>query len=199
MINHFINELAARESTNKVFNPYQDSKVKNNLRAYIIYMMDHYKNGVLLVGEAPGHKGCKITGIPFTSGAVIESKKHTIFSEIGREIHLSKIETENTARIVWNYLEDKKSLPLFWNSFPFHPHPENIKNKNRQPNHDEINEGLIYLKKLVHIFNPRIIAGIGRSGTKCAQQAFADRTIDYIRHPSFGGKKDFLNGIKKII
>ncbi len=30
---------------------------------------------VLLIGEAPGYKGCKITGIPFTSGEVVAPKK----------------------------------------------------------------------------------------------------------------------------
>ena len=199
MINQFLCRLVSRESSDNVFNPYEDKAVANNLRAYLEYMLHNYKDGILLVGEAPGHKGCKITGVPFTSGEVIRSAKHKIFKDIGNKINLSKEEKETTAKIVWHYLEGKSTIPLFWNAFPFHPHPKNNRNKNRQPNTDEVKEGLTYLKNLIDIFTPRTIAGIGRFGTSCAQRACADKKVDYIRHPSYGGKNDFLDGIKKII
>lgn len=199
MINQFINNLASRESSVDMFNPYEDKNVANNLRAYLVYMLDNYKNGIMLVGEAPGHKGCKITGIPFTSGEVIRSDKHKIFKDIGKKINLSKEEKETTAKIVWDYLEGKSIIPLFWNAFPFHPHPEKNRNKNRQPNLGEVKEGLTYLKELIDIFKPRTIAGIGRFGTSCAQRAFTEKKVNYIRHPSYGGKNDFLDGIKKFI
>ena len=199
MINQFINDLASYNRLHDVFNPYKDPAVKNNLRAYLEYMVDNYKNGILLVGEAPGHKGCKITGIPFTSGSVIKSKKNKIFRDIGHHIILSVIESENTAKIVWNYLEGKKTLPLFWNSFPFHPHPKNNKNKNRPPSKDEVDKGISYLKQLANIFKPQRIAGIGRAGEASVKLAFGLQEDSYIRHPSYGGKSDFIKGMNKII
>jgi len=40
------------------------------------------KSKILIVGEAPGYKGCRITGIPFTSGACIRDRNIDIFVSI---------------------------------------------------------------------------------------------------------------------
>jgi len=198
-INQFVSKLSTYKGSGTVFNPYEDPKVANNLKAYLSYMLTNDGKDILLVGEAPGHRGCRITGIPFTSGTVINSKKHNIFKEIGKGIHLSKVESENTAKIVWEYLEGKDQFPLFWNSFPFHPHPENLADKNRKPTHDEIQEGIEYLVELKSVFPPKIIGGIGHLGVSCAKQVFPKKEVIYIRHPSYGGEKYFIEGMNKII
>jgi len=154
---------------------------------------------ILLVGEAPGHKGCKITGIPFTSGQVFERVNHPVLQALKDTLSLSKVEAENTATIVWNYLSHKDVSPLFWNSFPFHPYPEGKEHKNRPPNPEEIEEGVKYLEAIYNLFKPDAIAGIGHSGVKCAERAFPNIQIAYIRHPSFGGKAGFIEGMDKII
>ncbi len=198
-IEEFIEELRKQKNTDTVTNPYLEKKVAENLNKYIKAMMNIEGERILLVGEAPGHKGCKITGIPFTSGRIFENIDHPLLKNLKNDLYLSKIESENTATIVWKYLATKNNTPLFWNSYPFHPHPNNILDKNRTPNNDEINKGIYFLKAIKHIYKPTIIAGIGNSGVECAQRAFPDMKIDYIRHPSFGGKSDFIKGMDKII
>ena len=106
---------------------------------------------------------------------------------------------ENTAAIVWRYLSTRKTTPLFWNSFPFHPHPENSREKNRAPTSVEIDEGVVYLAALHRLYQPRVVAGIGKAGLKCAQRAFPDADIRYIRHPSYGGKREFSEGMDEIM
>ena len=86
-----------------------------------------------------------------------------------------------------------------WNSFPFHPHPEGEENKNRSPTDEEISFGIKFLRALNKMFSPEVIAGIGNAGVDCAQQAFPESEIRYIRHPSFGGKSDFIKGMDEII
>lgn len=154
---------------------------------------------VLLVGEAPGYKGCRMTGIPFTSGALIGKEQHQIFSEIGPHIHLDVIESENSASLVWQTLKGQTHYPLFWNAFPFHPHPKGNQNKNRAPNAKELVEGAGYLAELLEIFSPVTVAGIGRKGVGSVEKIRPGRKALYIRHPSYGGKKDFTKGMKNLL
>ena len=198
-IEEFIDELRKQKNTLTVSNPYLGDGVAENLLNYLKYMMAIKGKRILLVGEAPGHKGCKITGIPFTSGRVFERVNHPVLQALKDKLSLSKVEAEITATIVWNYLSRKGFSPLFWNSYPFHPYPEGNERKNRPPSPEEIEEGVKYLKAIYNLFKPNAIAGIGHLGVKCAKRAFPNIHITYIRHPSFGGKADFIEGMDKII
>lgn len=195
MLTEFINKLSERESTTTVFNPYSDPKVANNLKLYLQYLLEKQEDYILLIGEAPGYAGCKITGIPFTSGVTIINSQLDIFKSLKNEIYLSSIESEKTATIVWEYLETKNKLPIFWNSFPFHPHDFEHELSNREPNKAEIEEGKFYIEKIIEIFNPKKIAAIGRKGEITLNNILPNQSIEYIRHPSRGGKKEFLAGI----
>ena len=132
-IESFLQALQRKTPTPTVTNPYLDDGVINNLRLYLEYMLEHMSadagRRVLLVGEAPGYKGCRITGIPFSSVKVLMGTEHPLFHTIKPQLSISDdalrdMTSENTATIVWQYLVDKKTVPLFWNSFPFHPHPK---------------------------------------------------------------------------
>ena len=198
-IEDFVTELTKQKNTSTVSNPYLNQDIAENLRLYLGEMIKMTGKRVLLVGEAPGYKGCKITGIPFTSGNVFKRFDHPLLNEIGNQLRLATIESENTATIVWGYLSQKSDTPLFWNSFPFHPHPKDNENKNRAPTADEVEIGIDHLKRLHSIYKPELVAGIGGKGVECAQQAFPKEAIVYIRHPSFGGKAEFIDGMEKII
>lgn len=198
-LDEFIDELKNYKSTSTVTNPYLVEGVAANLKKYLEVMLPIKSKCVLLVGEAPGYKGCKITGIPFTSGKVFENVAHPVLLQLKNKLSLSRIESENTATIVWSYLATKVNTPLFWNSFPFHPHNTGNQKSNRGPNSDEIAYGVRFLHALHEIFKPERIAGIGKAGVECAKQAFPSIEIKYIRHPSFGGKSDFIKGMNEII
>ena len=198
-ISEFIQKLQSHDDTAIVSNPYLITSIANNLRVYLDSMLKQKGKRILLVGEAPGYKGCKITGIPFTSGDVFETIEHPFLKKIRKKITLKNIEKENTASIVWRYLATKEITPLFWNSYPYHPHPQDDKNKNRAPKAQEIEQGVVYLRGLKELFKPKVIAGIGNSGVKCAKLAFPEWEVFYIRHPSFGGKADFIKGMDKLL
>lgn len=199
-IERFVVELTVQENTPTVSNPYLHQDLADNLRLYLDAMMKMPGKRLLLVGEAPGYKGCKITGIPFTSGRVFERFDHPLLKALGGRLKLTEIEAENTATIVWEYLSRRGgATPLFWNSFPFHPYPEGNEKKNRAPTAAEVQAGIHYLRRLYSIFAPEVIAGIGAKGTECAASAFPGADVVYIRHPSFGGKQDFIRGMERII
>ena len=198
-IDQFINLLKQQKNSSVLFNPYLNPDLANNLRLYLDLMINTPDRRVLLVGEAPGYKGCKHTGIPFTSGGVFQEIKHPVIKQLKSKLVLEQIESENTASIVWRYLSNCSITPIFWNAFPFHPHPKNSPNQNRAPNQTEIKKGVNYLIQLQNIFKAAVVAGVGRSGTKGAKLAFPDLEVEYIRHPSHGGKTEFISGISKIL
>ena len=103
--------LSERNSSETVFNQYQDKDILNNLRLYFDYLTRNNPD-ILLIGEAPGCRGCKLTGIPFTSGAVVKNHPHKIFKEIGNKIKLHQVVSENTATILWDFLVSNRSVPI---------------------------------------------------------------------------------------
>jgi len=197
MLDSLLNELFQRESSEFVFNQYKDITILNNLKQYFLYLL-RYNPHILLIGEAPGYKGCKLTGIPFTSGNIIRNSEHKIFKEIGNGIVLHKIISENTATILWDFLYTNKIIPILWNAFPFHPHQNGILESNRKPNMTEIEEGKIFLKIVYDLFKPTKLCSLGRVGETILNELFPREKIIYIRHPSYGGEKDFIKGMQNL-
>lgn len=195
-IDDFLLSLSRPRNSGVLKNPYREPVLLENLRIYLDAMMRIDGRRVLLVGEALGFKGGKVTGIPFSSGAIYERFAHPLLQQIGPQLSIDIVESENTATIVWEYLSSAGHTPLFWNAFPFHPHPRGERSKNRAPTAAEVKRGVRYLKSLAAIYQPDVVAGIGGKGTVCARQAFSERDIVAIRHPSYGGKSEFIAGIE---
>jgi len=195
MLNKLLQSLRERPSSSVVFNQYRDENVLNNLKMYLHYLLKH-NNDILFVGEAPGYRGCRLTGIPFTSGAVIRTARHDIFKQIGDQIKLAHVDAEATASVVWEYFDTNRPIPILWNSFPFHPHAEGDQDSNRKPYRAEIEEGKHYLLMLCQIFKPKKLCSLGRVGHDVLSEIFPDNDVIYVRHPARGGKHRFLDGMK---
>jgi len=198
-VDKLIYELQQQPNSPTVTNPYLSLDIANNLHVYLNCMLKIEGKRILLVGEAPGYKGCRITGIPFASSGVFEHIDHPLLKKLKSQLRLSIIESENTATIVWEYLSRKNSTPLFWNAFPFHPYPKGNENGNRTPIRKEIETGERYLKLVHALYDPELVGGIGNNGFKCARKAFPDIDVVSIRHPSFGGKSEFIKGMDEIL
>lgn len=198
-ISNFTDSLRKRKQSSTVFNPYLDKNLANNLELYLRLIKSQKSVDVLLVGEAPGHLGCKLTGIPFTSGEAVMKIEHPILQKLRSRIHLDQVTSETTANIAWEFLSTKNSNPLFWNSFPFHPHPSGNLEVNRTPSNAEVSEGVKYLQEIYRIFKPGKVIGLGRKGERCAKIAFPELDIPYVRHPARGGKSHFMSGLDVIL
>lgn len=194
----FLAALQQQSDSETVTNPYRQPYCVDNLRHYL-KLMKKERPRLLLVGEAPGYRGCGITGIPFSSGKLFEQVDHPFLKKLKNSLVMPHIESENTAAIVWRFLKEYEVTPLFWNAYPFHPHPAGNREKNRAPNRKEIAQGVTYLQMIDRLFKPEVIAGVGRAGTACATQAFPEYEIRYVRHPSYGGKSDFIAGMERLI
>lgn len=198
-IDNLLKKLSSYPHSDTVANPYLEQFAVDNLRHYFEYMLNLGGRRVMLVGEAPGHKGCRITGIPFTSGRAFHEIQHLMLMSLKDKIQLPRIETESTATIVWNYLIGKSTTPLFWNSFPLHPHHKGNFASNRAPTDPEVEFGSEILRELYGIYKPEFIAGIGHKGVEALTHIFPGQVFTYIRHPSNGGKPQFIEGMNNVI
>ncbi len=195
----FLDKLVAFEHSETVYNLYKDENAVNNLREYLGLFLSDIGNVHMLVGEAPGYLGCRITGIPFTSSEQLENTEHPALLKIKHKLRFSSIQSENTANIMWKVLGGRNHIPLLWNSFPFHPYNKGNPKSNRAPNASEIKVGREFLEDLYEIFSPSKVASIGRKGQKALETAFPNSEVKYIRHPSYGGKSDFIVGMQNFI
>ena len=86
---------------------------------------------------------------------------------------------------------------MLWNAFPFHPHHRGKPKSNRKLDVSEIKESELYLKIIYDLFKLKKLCSLGRVGGSILRQLFPESMVSYIRHPSQGGKKDFIEGMKK--
>jgi len=194
-------QLFLTHSTEDLFNPYRDNDPlldlpngnqirKQNLLNYINSFPK--KPPVLVLGEAPGIKGCRFSGVPFTSEEQLCNKKLPF--EGLQSSNKTVPYSENTATIFWKVMLPYYHKIFVWNCVPFHPHKKRQNKTNRKPTQKEITTFLPLLKEIISLLQPQFILAIGRNA-EFALQAIEISPL-YIRHPSHGGAKIFEEKIK---
>lgn len=164
--------------------------------------MRAHKPDTLLLSEAPGYKGARLTGVPFTSeyhllngvsefGFFGKDKGYRKTNEFSRQ------QKEQSATIVWKALAEAGWTPLMWASFPFHPHQKSDPWSNRKPTKEEVVIGQKFFRDIVAIFGVKHIVAVGRVAETCL--ASLGVRCEAIRHPANGGAKKFRSGILRAI
>jgi Uracil-DNA glycosylase len=193
-----IDELASYPGNGRTFNQYgYDHELGKHTRQNLfLYLKALSKMNchTLLVGEAPGYHGCRWTGVPFTSEKVILS--HLGFqSLLNQDYYVSpERHAEQTATIVWDVLDQLHIYPLMWNAYPFHPFREDNPMRNRTPTIKELKVGSAFLDELIQLFDIKTIIAVGNKAENTLNGIGI--TCHKIRHPSHGGKQDFIQGMK---
>lgn len=198
MINKITQELAKRPSNiDSVNNFYYGNSTDaqrrlKNITKYLSYYVTNPPK-YILIGEAPGHKGCALSGIPFTSQYVISNSNF-----FKNKINIAGgAEKENTATVIWGILDSVQNPPLLWNAFPFHPYQSHNVNTNRKPIKPELLEGLEYINILKNIFpNAKLIA-VGNVAYESLTSLGLN--VQKIRHPSYGGKNEFTQSVRNML
>ncbi|CAN5732424.1 uracil-DNA glycosylase [soil metagenome] len=195
--------LAATPSTETVFNPYDASTdcgatCRCNLSLYLNELLCR-QTTTLLLGEAPGYQGCRLTGIPFTSEHILLNGVPSlgmlgVAKGYRRSTTGDRLKKEPSATIVWQALELFQFLPLLWPAFPYHPHKPGNGQSNRVPTSKEIAFGRPVWQQLVEIMGIEQIVAIGNVAH--GSLAAAGIEAKKIRHPSQGGKPQFVEGIR---
>jgi uracil-DNA glycosylase len=162
----FVTRLAAARIGN-TFNFYRDGE-RADVRCTRVreYLERHAGAPLLLVGEAPGYRGARVSGIPFTSERQLTGSGPA----------------EATATIVRRTLAELDLDALCWNVVPTHP---GTATSNRRPTADEVADSLPFLHELAR--GRRVIA-VGRLAARVTG-------APYVRHPSHGGAAPFRAGL----
>ncbi|HEY7692209.1 MAG TPA: uracil-DNA glycosylase [Gaiellaceae bacterium] len=130
---------------------------------------------VVLVGEAAGYRGARVSGIPFTSERQLTgvgpaeasaTVVHRVLAELGVEDEI-----------------------LLWNVVPTHPHEPGRPYTNRRPTRVEVRESSPFLQGVAR--GRRLIA-VGRL-------AAAVTGAPYVRHPAHGGARAFRAGLVELL
>jgi len=161
-------EALADAEIGGTYNQYAGSaRLQERLRDYLAA---HADTRVVLVGEAAGYRGARVSGIPFTSERQLTGSgpaeatatiAHRVLAALG--------------------LEDEV---LLWNVVPTHPGDER---SNRRPTRAEVAAAAPFLAELTR---GRVAIGVGRL-------AAAALDAPYVRHPSHGGAAAFEQGLRQ--
>ena len=197
-IEKFVGDLAKVKVNSDTKNPWDFLNPNNIIRRQNLIgyfkKMHVLKPAVLIVGEAPGFRGCGRVGMPFSSEKLILS--HPFFSD--RNIftieNVSNPIAEASASIVWKTLDSLNFYPLMWATYPYHPHKSGNIFSNRAPKSEEVLIGQDFLKRLIKLYLIKKVIAVGR----VAENTLAEMKIKAfsVRHPSHGGAKLFAQGLK---
>jgi uracil-DNA glycosylase len=165
-VDGFVARLAAAR-IGETYNQYADSPLRRARLAR--YLSAGRDAPILLVGEAPGYRGTRVSGIPLTSERQLTGRGPA----------------EATATIVHRTLAELGCADevLLWNVVPTHP---GSATSNRAPTRPEIEESAPFLAELAR--GRRVIA-VGRI-------AHARLGGPYVRHPAHGGAAAFRAGLE---
>jgi uracil-DNA glycosylase len=125
---------------------------------------------IVIVGEAAGYRGARISGIAFTSERQISGRGPA----------------EATATIVHRILAELglEEAVLLWNVVPTHPGTET---SNRCPSRGEVEAARPFLAEVVR---GRETIAVGRLAAQVLDRP-------YLRHPSHGGAGLFAEGMRR--
>jgi uracil-DNA glycosylase len=202
-IREFVEELATTEVTQNVYNQYSYESPENAIRRdnLLIYLeqMSKLKPKMILVGEAPGYRGCRLTGVPFTSDNLLMKNIEglNLFGEDkGYKLAIKgdKLLKEATATIIWNTLVHFDLMILSWNAFPFHPYKQGNLESNRTPLKKELLIGEKPLLRLIEMFNIEKVIAVGNKAEESLNKLGFN--CEKVRHPAQGGKNEFVDGIR---
>jgi uracil-DNA glycosylase len=158
------------------FNFYRDGDGAELRRGRLLaYLERRCDAPFLLVAEAPGYRGTRVSGVPLTSERLLTGHGpaeatativHRVLAELGLEEHV-----------------------LLWNVVPTHPHRPGRPDSNRPPTRSEVDAAGRYLDRLA----------AGRRVVPVGRLAHAVLGGEYVRHPSHGGAAEFREGLRRIV
>jgi uracil-DNA glycosylase len=163
-----------------------------NLQAYLTLVAAR-RPRLLIVGEAPSYRGCRFTGIIFTSEHTLLTNLFFAQAQFVRTSFRPQPWREQSATIVWGAIDQLERPPVLWAAVPYHTHRPGEPLSNRTPTRDEAERCLPLLKQVRALFPDTIVLATGR----VAERSLAALAIPctYVRHPAHGGKTAFQAGV----
>lgn len=190
-----------------LFNPWKDicvDDLQNNGPDVKLQRLAAYLNcspRFIICGEAPGHLGCRHSGIAFTSERQLLAGTIPRVAREKERLTSRKLPfSEPSATIVWRVLNELgiAQETILWNALQMHPHAPNNPRTNRTPTNAELMQGAPTMRLLVEAFPQAKLIAVGRKA-EVLLQAMELPVIGQVRHPANGGAREFAEGLRTLI
>lgn len=197
-IESLLASLAAIPSSKALFNPFRDERLAQNLRLYLNHLSAR-PIPLAMIGEAAGHRGCALTGMPFTSPETLRDSQNGFFAAHRDRLFRQGDIHEQSGRFVWGVADAHGVMPLLWNALPLHPHEPGKPRTNRTPTKSELLLGEPLLAQALAIFQPKAIVAVGRKAEQSLRNLFPELAFHTVRHPAMGGSVQFRSQMAEIL
>jgi hypothetical protein len=199
-----------------VFNPWRDwderdrkpgrtapPQRRENMAAYLAARRTRAR--VMLLGEAPSHRGCRFTGIAFCSETELVQKPGLVARKplalTSRDAAI-RPQRERSAAVIWSEIErsGKPFEVVLWNAFPWHPYRDEGgaasgpcgPSSNRKPRLTEVAHGRAALEAMLRCFTRDLeVFAVGKVAEEALARWGSVKCAGYIRHPAQGGESLF--------
>ena len=213
----FLDALKALDFEN-AFNPYLhrcavhdlDDAPERRLRSLrsMLEVATEREIDSIWIGRDLGYRGGRRTGLALTDDVHICEHAARWGLSIQRPTK-GDVAAERTAAVIWSVLSQIEVSVFLWNVFPLHPHEPGNPFSNRSHNSLERWTGEKLLFQLILLLKPYRLIAIGNDAARTAHRLSDQQTVIQVRHPSYGGKAQFLsqmcelyhlhgNGVKNI-
>ena len=203
------------EDPERIFNPWRDTDERDatphrqmprrrleNLGAYLEARRTSAR--IVLMGEAPSHRGARFSGIPFCSEHELVHKADLVARkplQLTSRDAATKPFKERSAHIIWGELADAGAAydVVLWNTFPWHPYLDEV-TTNRKPKPSEVAHGRAALAAFEACFTqPLKFVAVGKVAETALGLWPEWKCAGYIRHPAQGGEKLFRAGFRELV
>ena len=149
------------------------------------------------IGRDLGYRGGRRTGLALTDDVHIHAHGARWGVLVSRPT-TGQVVAERTAAMVWSVLSQISARVFLWNVFPFHPHETGMPFTNRAHNARERQAGEELLSILLDLLHPHRLIAIGNDAAASAYRVGQHTNVFQVRHPSYGGHKEFLGKMRAI-
>lgn len=202
----FVNSIQELRFEN-VFNPYADrcsvhdvSDAPHRRAQALLELLEaamETEVDAFWIGRDLGYRGGRRTGLALTDDV------HLTVHALRWKVSIERATTgtpvaERTAAVIWSMLMLVPAAVFLWNVFPFHPHEpgDPFSNRSHRPHERAVGEEL--LAQLILMLRPRRLVAIGNDAAKTAHRLGGEAEIVQVRHPSYGGQRDFEQQVRDL-
>lgn len=201
----FVSALASL-SMPGVFNPYRDKcaihdladapRVRRVNLATYLEAIEAIGVDTIWMGRDLGYRGGRRTGLALTDEQNLLGLANAYPGSRPKKATRGPVVAERTAAEIWALVYKLKHPPLLWNVFPFHPHEPDEPMTNRRFTARELANVTELNSELIRGLGIKRIICIGQDAAGYAE-SFGVRTA-VVRHPSYGGVKEFRKGMQQL-